>query len=146
MPPRDASKSYRQISTLTAPPGQIVLMLYEGVIHRLERALAGFSLTDPAELNMTVNNNLQHAREILHALNTALDNDKGGELAVTLGRLYDYFDRRIHESNIKKSRHGVDEVIQHLTGLRDAWRTMLSNQDQALLSASQPPSAVFAEA
>ncbi len=129
MPVIDASKSYRQISTLTAPPGQIVLMLYEGAIRSLERALAGFSLRDPAECNMTVNNNLQRAREVISALNVGLDLDKGVELAATLCRLYDYFDRRLQESNLKKTRQGVDEVILHLTELRDAWRTMLTNQN-----------------
>jgi flagellar secretion chaperone FliS len=145
MPLFDASKSYRQISTLTAPPGQIVLMLYEGAIRSLERALAGFSLSDPADFNMTVNNNVQRAREVINALNQALDFDKGGELANTLARLYDYFDRVLHESNVKKHRRGVEEVIRHLTELRDAWRTMLCSQDPALIPINQPAPA-FAQA
>jgi flagellar secretion chaperone FliS len=125
MPLIDASKSYRQVSTLTAPPGQVVLMLYEGALGALDRALDGFSLTDPGDFNMTVNNNLQRARDVIHALNQALDLDKGGELAATLARLYDYFDRLLHQSNIRKHRQGIEEVISHLTVLRDAWRTML---------------------
>ncbi len=145
MPATHAYRSYRQISTLTAPPGQIVLMLYEGALNSLERALVGFSLEDPAECYMTINNNLQRAREILQALTMALDFHRGGELAMTLGRLYDYFDRRIQESNVSKKRHGVDEVIRHLTELRDAWRTMLCNHDPSLTPAAALPRA-FAEA
>lgn len=127
MPALHPYHSYRQVSTLTAPPGQIILMLFDGAIRSLEQALTGFSLQDPAERNMTVNNNLQKGRNIIHALNLALDFEKGGELAETLGRLYEYFDRRLHESNLKKTRHGIEEVIRHLTELRDAWRTMLVN-------------------
>ena len=40
-------KSYRETATLTAPPGQIILMLFEGAIRALERSLPGFSNTDP---------------------------------------------------------------------------------------------------
>jgi len=121
-------KSYRQITTLTAPPGQIILMLYEGALLSLERSLPGFSYADPAEANMTIHNNLQRAQEIIRELNCALNMELGGEVAGTLRRLYDYFDRRIRESNLQKKQAGVQEVIRHLTVLRDAWATMLQNQ------------------
>jgi flagellar protein FliS len=125
----DPWKSYRQTSTLTAPPGQIVLMLFDGAIRSLERSLPGFTHDDPAQANMLVHNNLQRAQEIIRELNYALNMDEGGECAVTLRRLYDYFDRRIWESNIRKRREGVDEVIRHLNELRDAWATMLTKHD-----------------
>ena len=120
-------KSYRQIATLTAPPGQIVLMLYEGAIRSLERALPGFAMDDPAQANMQVHNNLQRAQDILRELNYSLNMEQGGECATTLRSLYEYFDRRLLESNRQKQPHGVKEVIVHLTELRDAWATMLSN-------------------
>jgi flagellar protein FliS len=122
-------RSYRQIATLTAPPGQIVLMLYDGAIHRLERSLPGFALDDPAEANMIIHNNLQRAQEIIRELNYALNMEQGGEFATTLRRLYDYFDRRISESNLQKKSRGVEEVISHLTELRNAWATMLARQN-----------------
>jgi flagellar protein FliS len=122
-------KSYRQITTLTAPPGQLTLMLYEGALRSLERALPGFTYADPAEANMTIHNNLQNAQKIIQALNAALNMEKGGEFASTMRRLYHYFVRRIRESNLQKQRGGVDEVIGHMTVLRDAWATMLKNQN-----------------
>jgi flagellar protein FliS len=128
MPTPNPWKSYRQITTLTAPPGQIVLMLYEGALRSLERALPGFTYTDPAEANMTIHNNLQHAQEIIRELNRSLNMDQGGEFASTMHRLYQYFIQRIRESNLRKEPTGVKEVIRHLTILRDAWATMLQNQ------------------
>lgn len=121
-------KSYRQIATKTAPPGQLVLMLYEGAIRALERSLPGFGQDDPVEANTTVHNNLQRALEIIRELNMALDMDRGGECAATLRRLYDYFEHRLWQSDLKKERTGVEEVIRHLSVLRDAWATMLANQ------------------
>ncbi len=131
MPIINPWKSYRQTATLTAPPGQIVLMLYDGSIRALERALTGFQYDDPGLQNMTVNNNLQRASEIIRELNLALDLERGGELAMTLRRLYEYFDERIFESNLKKKKEGIEEVIRHLTELRNAWDEMLRNPEGA---------------
>jgi flagellar protein FliS len=125
-------KSYRQIATQTAPPGQLILMLFDGALHSLERALTGFDYQDPREKNETIHNNLQRAADIIRQLNNSLNLDAGGKLAETLRNLYHYFDRRIFESNLKKQRAGVDEVIVHLKELRDAWATMLVNQGQVL--------------
>jgi flagellar protein FliS len=124
-------KSYRQIATQTAPPGQLILMLFDGALHSLERALVGFESHDPREKNQTVHNNLQRAVDIIRELNGCLNLEAGGKLAQTLRNLYHYFDQRIVESNLKKRREGVDEVIGCLTELRDAWAAMLANQGQA---------------
>jgi flagellar protein FliS len=138
MPVINPWKSYHQTATLTAPPGQIILMLYDGALRFLARALNGFACEDPAELNMTVNNNLARALDIIRELDQALDVDQGGELAVTLRRLYNYFQQRIQASNLKKQRKGIEEVIEHLSGLREAWATMLRGEGEA----AQPALAV----
>jgi flagellar protein FliS len=118
-------------------------MLYEGALRSLERSLPGFALEDPAEANMMVHNNLQRAQEIIRELNNALNMEQGGECAVTLRQLYEYFDRRLWESNVQKKSHGVEEVIRHLNELRDAWATMLSQKD-APASEQTAVSAAFA--
>ena len=135
-------KSYRETATLTAPPGQIVLMLFDGAIRLLESSLQGFSEPDPARANMLIHNNVQRAQAIIRELNCALNMEQGGDFASTLRRLYDYFERRLHESNLAKRRDGIDEVLRHVTELRNAWATMLCRQgmDAAgpLSTAAQP--------
>ena len=120
--------SYRKVATLTASPGQLVLMLYDGAIRSLERALPGFDLTDPAEANMTIHNNIQRALDIIRELNCVLNMEQGGDCATTLRQLYEYFDRRLRESNLRKKTDGVKEVLRHLSELREAWATMLTQQ------------------
>ena len=134
MPVINPWKSYHQTATMTAPPGQIILMLYDGALRFLERALAGFAFPDPAEQNMAVHNNLQRAGDIIRELNCVLNLESGGELAETLRRLYDYFERRINTSNTRKQRAGIEEVIQHLSILRDAWAAMLRGEGAAALA------------
>lgn len=121
-------KSYRRIATQTAPPGQLVLMLFDGAILALDRALLGFSYTDVAERNTAIHNNLQHAVDIIRELNSSLDLEAGGQLADTLRNLYTFFERRLLESNLKKSRKGIDEVMSMLKQLRDAWSKMLNGE------------------
>lgn len=125
MPAVNPWKSYRRIATQTAPPGQLVLMLFDGALLALDRALLGFSLTDIGARNTAIHNNLQHAVDIIRELNSSLDLDAGGQLADTLRNLYSFFERRLVESNLKKSRKGIDEVIPMLKQLRDAWHQML---------------------
>jgi flagellar protein FliS len=112
----------------TAAPGQIVLMLFEGAIRFLDRAETGFAIDDPAEANQTIHNNIQRAQDILLELNMSLDTEKGGELAHTLRRLYQYMDRRLTDSNIRKNPQGLVETRGHLSTLRDAWAQMLGKK------------------
>lgn len=129
------SRSYLQVATQTASRGQLVLMLYEGAIRFIERALSGHALEDPCDANETINNNIQKAQAILDELNCALNVDQGGELADRLRSLYHYMDDRLQTANLRKTTPELEEVIGYLTTLRDAWREMLS-QDQ--LSDSTP--------
>ena len=66
--------------------------------------------------------------DIIRELNSSLDLEAGGQLADTLRNLYSFFERRLLESNCKKSRKGIDEVIPMLKQLRDAWFKMLNGQ------------------
>jgi flagellar protein FliS len=126
-------KSYQQVATQTAPPGQLVLMLYDGAAKFLERALTGFSLDDPAEFNQTINNNLLRAQDIIFELNVTLNIRDGGELAMTLRRLYDYMDRRLVEANMKKEKSIIEEILRRVIVLRDAWSQMLSKQAESII-------------
>lgn len=132
MKPLNPWQSYQQVATRTASPGQLVLMLYEGAIRFLERAQTGFTLEDPVESNTTVSNNILRAQEIIRELDFSLNLDAGGELAVKLRGLYDYFDRRLMESNLRKESAGLQEVIHRLAVLRDAWAEMLQSQGAAM--------------
>jgi len=131
MNPKNPWQSYRQVATTTASPGQLVLMLYEGAIRFLDRAQAGFQLEDPVEYNTTINNNILRAQDIIRELDFSLNVSAGGELALQLRRLYDYFDRVLLEANLRKDPEGIREVTARITVLRDAWAAMLAQQGDA---------------
>ena len=128
MRPANPWKSYRQIATQTAPPGQLVLMLFDGVILSLDRALLGFNCADIGERNAAIHNNVQRALDIIRELDCSLDLEAGGQLANTLRNLYAYFERTLIQSNLKKSRKGIDEIMPMIRQLRDAWFRMLNGE------------------
>jgi len=119
-------QAYRQAATKTATPGQLVLMLFDGALRFLDRALVGFDLDDPLDSNLAINNNILKAQEILRELNASLNLDKGGEFAVTMRRLYNYYDLQLSQSNLRKDPEGVKLVIRLLTVIRNAWAEMLA--------------------
>lgn len=126
-------QSYRRIATQTATPGHLILMLFEGALRFLAQARLGFNEEDPLLLNQTVSNNIQRAQAIIQELNYSLDMERGGEFADKMRGLYNYFDRRLQESNLSKQPDGLDEVVRRLTVLRDAWAGMLNGQGAASL-------------
>jgi flagellar secretion chaperone FliS len=118
-------ESYRKIATQTATPGQLVLMLYDGALTFLEKALTGFSHNDPVMFNQTINNNVLRAQAIIYEMNVTLNMQGGGEVAANFRRLYNYLYKQLTAANRKKKREPIEEVISHLRVLRDSWSEML---------------------
>ncbi len=117
--------SYRKVATQTATPGQLVLMLYDGALKFLEKALTGFDHKDPKHFNETINNNILRAQAIIHEMNASLDMKAGGEVAANFRRLYNYFYRRMAEANRTKQKAPIEEIISLIRDLRDSWAEML---------------------
>ena len=131
--------SYRQVATQTASSGQLVLMLFDGVIRFLERANAGFDQEDPAEANQIISNNVLRAQAIIHELNVSLNMAEGGQIADTLRQLYHYFDQRLRQSNFTKTPEGIAEVIRLTSALRESWSQMLQGQTDGGQMAENAP-------
>jgi len=124
-------RTYRANAVLTASPGQLVLMLYDGALKAIGAAVEAFERPgDDLRRIEVINNQLQKAQKILAELQNGLNLEAGGDFAKTLYRLYDYHNRRLFEANIKKEVAIVTEVEQLVRSLRDAWAEMLSKQEE----------------
>ena len=128
MPRANPWQSYRQVALTTASPGQLVLMLYDGALKFSRQALDGFNHDDPLEFNRTIHNNVTRAQAIINELNVSLNMEHGGELSTSLRRVYQYLDRRLEESNTRKSPDGIEETVRRLGDLREAWAQMLQGR------------------
>lgn len=124
------ARTYRVNSVLTASPGQLVLMLYDGALKSLAIASEAFGQpADEPKRIETINQQLLKAQAILMELQSGLNMEAGGEFARTMHRLYDYHYRRLLEANIRKQPEPVVEVERLLRELRDAWAQMLTQSD-----------------
>lgn len=123
------ARTYRANAVLTASPGQLVLMLYDGTLKALALAQQAFSepTTEPRRIE-NINRHLLKAQAIITELQSGLNLEVGGEFAQTMNRLYDYHNRRLFEANLKKEVAPIIEVERLLRELRDAWAEMLSQQ------------------
>lgn len=123
------ARTYRANAVLTASPGQLVLMLYDGALKAMAIAREAFTLPeDDVSRIQIINTQLLKAQNILAELQSGLNMEAGGEFARTMYRLYDYHTRRLTEANIRKQVQPVEEVERLVRELRDAWAQMLTQQ------------------
>lgn len=126
---QDCARAYRKNAVLTATPGQLVLMLYDAALQAMARARDAFSRPETdLKRYEAVNAEIRKARRIITELQGRLDFSANEELAGQLFRLYDYYNRRLQEANLKKQPAPVAEVERLLGDLRNAWADMLRQQ------------------
>lgn len=140
MLPQDCLRAYRNNSVLTASPGQLVLMLYDGALRSLESAMEGFGRpsNDWRRIDV-ISNGLLKAQAILRELRSNLDHEAGGEVTKSLDQLYDYYLRRLEEASLRMDVKGVEEVQRLLKDLRDGWAEMLTKGQPSAPAGMRPP-------
>jgi flagellar protein FliS len=133
MTPAAYARAYQTQSVLTASPGQLVLMLYDGALRFLAVARDGFALpeTNPRRYEQ-INSGLMRAQAIIGELQASLDHTTGGEFSGNLDRLYDYHLRRLLEANLRKDEAPVIEVEKLVRELREGWAEMLRSASPAV--------------
>ena len=122
--PNKAYSAYRENSIATASPGELTLMLYNGLIRFMTQAQAAIADRDPAKAH----DNIIKAQNILKEFIATLDHKY--EIADTLAMLYDYMYRRLVEANLKKDAAIIGEILPMVVELRDAWNQALKEMKQ----------------
>jgi flagellar protein FliS len=109
-------------------------MLYDGAIRFLNSAIK--ELNDNNDITAKANL-IEKTVKILEYLQSCLDNEKGGEIADNLGRLYDYMSITLTRANLKNDIRKMEEVLKLLSTIREGWNGMCeSNNGNG--STSQP--------
>jgi flagellar protein FliS len=131
---KDYARVYRANSILTASPGQLVVLLFDGALQAMAtaREALGRPVTDLRRYEI-VNHQLTKARRIIAELRGSLNFREGGDFATLMEQLYEYYSRRLLEANLRKDPAPIAEVEKLLGELRDAWVEMLRK-----LGAEQP--------
>ncbi|CAM3979354.1 flagellar export chaperone FliS [Mesobacillus zeae] len=112
-------QSYQQNSVTTASPGELTLMLYNGIIKFIRLAKSAIENKNIEEKNT----NIQKAQKIIGELMVTLNQDI--EVSKDILSLYDYMNRRLIEANIKNDPAILDEVGGLAADFRDTWKQVI---------------------
>ncbi len=117
MNPYASPQAYRASIVMTASPGQLVVMLYDGMARFLKQA----EVTAEEGAWAHACDRLNKADAILDELLVTLDLEAGGELAERLQAIYVFCKRLLIESRVDRRVEPMRQAARLLAELREAW-------------------------
>ena len=129
---RSPAQTYSTVSldvaVETASPHRLILMLFDGAIAAVSLARIHMNAGDIEQKGLSISKAISLISSGLHA---SLDMESGGELAGRLAALYEYMGQRLLFANINNSVAALDEVMELLSSLREAWAEIAPDKQQA---------------
>ncbi len=119
-----ALNAYTQTKVATAvSPVDLVIMLYDGAIGFLEKAVIGIEIRD-TQIKIQY---ITKTFTIIEELDRSLNLEAGGQVAVNLADLYFYMMRELVLANLENDAIKIKHIIGLLKGLREAWIQVKNN-------------------
>ncbi len=110
---------YRQTQAATATPGELVVMLYDGIVRFLNEAISALEHNDVK----TVGLRTTRAIDIINYLQGTLREDVAPELVAALDRVYCSWATILVHANAEKDADAIRAVCTQAKDLREAWET-----------------------
>ena len=111
-----ANTAYRQQAILTATPGRLVVMLYDGALRFLFQAAGAMREGAFAQAD----EKLRRAEAIVNELLVTLDLSHG-EIPERLQGIYVFCNRLMMEARLERDADKLDSTRELLGELREAW-------------------------
>ncbi len=115
----NAYSTYKNSQVLTATPGDLTLMLYEGAIKFCNIAILGIEQNNIEKAN----DNIKKCRAIITELRATLNFDY--PIAAEFENVYIYLAQRLSDANMKKDKDILEEVLGHLRTMKDTWKEVM---------------------
>ncbi len=116
MNPYASPQAYRSSSVMTASPGQLVVMLYDGACRFLTQAAYAMREGDRVRSHQR----LRRAEAIIDELLVTLDMD-AGEISTQLQAIYVFCRRQLTDARLEDDADKIQWVHDQLADLREAW-------------------------
>ncbi len=126
-----ANQAYTASAIMTAPPGQLVVMLYDGAIRFLRQGSVAMR-NGNREVSL---NRIQRAGAIINELNLSLDMSYG-DVPAGLRSIYAFSRRHLNDALVTQDPDKIDHVVKLLSDLREAWVTIASQPEPAAETAA----------
>lgn len=114
---RDPRTTYHQMDLYSMSPPKRVVMLYTYLLSYLRQARAFLEVGETEKKQ----NKLFKALDATEILLSALDEDKGGEIARHLASIYTYFLKRIIHIDLHSDLEALDQIITMVDRLHNTW-------------------------
>lgn len=133
-------QAYRDTRIKTASGGQLIIMLYDGAIKKLDRAIELLCCNsgkkkDPAKIE-EIGKAILKTQEIITELMVSLDFEQGGEIAQNLFSLYTWFNKELLDAHVNADMARLRIVRDMIDDLRKTWVETVSKT--AALEKRQP--------
>jgi flagellar secretion chaperone FliS len=112
-----ATNQYKMTQVNTADQGKLILMMYDGAIRFVEIAKTKLTENDVAGKGIYITK----AEGIISELMASLNMESGGEIAVSLEKLYVFMNKQLRIANVNKDTKPLDAVISLLATVREGW-------------------------
>ena len=119
MPVRNGYAAYQNNKVMTASPGELTLMLYEGMIKFTNIAIIGGEEHDIQKAH----NNIIKTENIISELQSTLNYKY--PVAEDFNNIYVYLKERLVQANFKKDKAILEECLEHERTLRDTWKEVM---------------------
>ena len=129
----NAAEAYKRQQIMTATPEALTLMLYNGCLKFMNEGKDAME----AKQYENANNLLQRAQQIISEFRITLNMDY--EISHQLLPLYNYCYDRLVEGNMKSDTAMIQEAIDIIKELRDAWAQAMkkARQENATMKNAQ---------
>ena len=114
--------AYYDTAVTTQGKSRLIVLLYDGAIKFMKLAIKELE----AGNFETKGQYLTKAQGIINELNTVLDMDAGGEIAVSLRKLYCFMNGCLSNANINCDVEMIREVINLMEELNHGWKKIAS--------------------
>jgi len=115
---------YTEASVLTAPPGRLVVMLYDGAIRFIAQGAVAMRAGDRERMR----DRLRRGEAIVDELNLVLDL-RYGQIPEQLRALYLFCKRELHAASVNSEPERLDRVGRLLGDLRESWEQIADREE-----------------
>lgn len=117
-------QAYQQNSVTTASPGELTLMLYNGCLKFIGKAITAIENNNISERN----NNIQKAQNIIRELMVTLNMDM--EISNNMILLYDYMLEQLINANVNNNVQALKDAEALVKEFRDTWKQVIQMNRQ----------------
>ena len=121
---QQAYNQYLRNKILTASPGELTLMLYDGTIRFINVAIKAIEDGDIQKAN----ENIIKTQDIISELQSTLNHKY--PVAQDFDNIYVYVKQRLVDANIAKDAEILEECAKHMRSLRDTWKEVMKRAPQ----------------